>query len=104
METNFTFLRMVVFAGLVAGFLKVAFAMCPHLQDMPSLGQRSTDRACGYIVFLFVGSAFAACFSDFTYGLFPPKSLRSWIIRGSALLMTFAFFLLWSLHRGMSVE
>src|SRR5690242_4567265 len=98
METNFTPLRVLIFAALVIAFLVFALHFHPDPGNVPQLARQGQNRAWAYIILLFVIAAFMGCFNDFHYGLFPPHSLRAWIVAGSTVLMIVAVGLVLYVH------
>jgi hypothetical protein len=82
---------------LLVGF--VAWCCYNPAQLPPSHG---VNRVWGTCVLLFVVGAYVACFVDSYYGIFPPNSLRAWLVSGGVALMLIALAIMYLLQRDVS--
>jgi hypothetical protein len=96
-EINLSLFRTLAFAILLSGFF-----VWLHYSDVhggPSyVNARYASRVLGYCGIVFTSGAFFACFADYQYGLFPPKSLRPLIIVGGISLMILAVAIIYHMQ------
>jgi len=100
MEAKITPLRLLIFAVLVAGFL-ARFGYWPaHVPRDSYFDRRRIARAWFACASLFCAGAGLACFVEREFGMFPPTSLRPFIIAGGVALMLVAVVWMHSLRAG----
>jgi len=98
MEAKITPLRILIFAVLVAGFL-MWFGYWPaHVPRDSYFDRRRISTAWIACASLFCAGAGLACFAEREYGMFPPTSLRAFIIAGGVALMLVAVLWMHSLR------